>query len=212
MQEKTGINICFLKDIHRRLYGWVVSLSESPYSSVAMAALAFSEAIFFPVPADVLLVALCLGQPKRSFYFGFICVSFSILGGAVAFGLGTLIGYENVLSVFERFYLAHKAELAFSLYRKYDFWAVATAALTPVPYMVFSWLGGIAKINFFGFLLTSIVFRSIRFFSEATIIYIWGEKARLWIERYFNLATIIVILLLIVIAVILKKLSTLFGF
>ncbi len=196
--------------IHRRLYNWVISWADSRYGSIAMGVLAFSEAIFFPVPSDVLLLALCFGRPKRSFHYGFICVSFSILGGCVAFGLGLLIGADRVISTFDLLHLGSKAQKALALYREYDFWAVATAALTPVPYMMFSWLGGIAKINFLGFLITSMVFRSIRFFSEATLIYFIGPKARMWIDKYFNLATILVIILLAGIVFLLKFLSNLF--
>ena len=95
-------------------------------------------------------------------------------------------------------------------YRDYDFWAVAIAALTPVPYMMFSWLGGISDISFAGFVGTSIVFRSMRFFSEAAIIYFVGPKAKPWIEKYFNLACILAIALIAVIFIILRLVSKLF--
>ncbi len=175
-----------------------------------MAALAFSEAIFFPVPSDVLLVALCLGKPKRSFWYGLVCVSFSILGGCVAFWLGMLIGGDRIVSFFDTMHLGGKSSEAMELYRTYGFWAVATAALTPVPYMMFSWLGGISNIDFSGFVLTSIVFRSMRFFSESTIIYLAGPKAKPWIEKYFNLACILVIVILAIIFILMHMLSKLF--
>ncbi len=196
--------------IHKRLYHWVIHWADTPYGSPAMAALAFSEAIFFPVPSDVLLVALCLGRPKRSFRYGLICVSFSIIGGCVAFGLGLLLGGDRVVSMFDFVHLGSKAQQAMNLYRTYDFWAVATAALTPVPYMVFSWLGGIANISFPKFVITSMIFRSMRFFSESAIIYLIGPKAKIWIEKYFNLATIIVIILLAIIFAIFHLLSKVF--
>lgn len=193
--------------VHKRLYHWAISWADTRYGIPAMGALAFSEAIFFPVPADVLLLALCLGRPKRSFLFGVVCVSFSIIGGCVAFLLGLAIGGETVTAVFDFVHLGHKSEQAMALYREYDFWAVATAALTPVPYMMFSWLGGISKISFAGFVVTSMVFRSIRFFSEAAIIYFVGPKAKAWIERYFNLATVLAIALIIVVFTLLHWLS-----
>ena len=199
-----------ISQLHKRIYHWVIHWADTPYGSPAMAALAFSEAIFFPVPSDVLLIALCLGRPKRSFFYGLICVSFSIFGGCVAFWLGVMLGGDRVIEMFDFVHLGGKASQAMSLYREYDFWAVATAALTPVPYMVFSWLGGIAKISFIKFVITSAIFRSMRFFSESAIIYLIGPKAKEWIEKYFNLASIIVIILLVIIFVLLKLLSKMF--
>jgi len=201
--------------VHKRLYLWVMRWADTPYGSPAMGALAFSEAIYFPVPADILLLALCLARPRRSFFFAAVCVTFSIIGGSVAFALGLAIGGERVIAFFDLIHLGpvdlgHRAQQAMGLYQQYDFWAVATAALTPVPYMMFSWLGGISKISFLGFLATSIVFRSIRFFSEAAIIYFVGPPAKRWIEKYFNLASILVIVLIAVVFVILRFVPRLF--
>jgi len=196
--------------VHKRLYHWAIHWADTRYGSPAMGALAFSEAIFFPVPADVLLVALCLGRPKRSFFFGFVCVTFSIIGGCVAFALGLTIGADRVIEMFDLVHLGPKAQQAMALYRQYDFWAVATAALTPVPYMMFSWLGGISKISFAGFVGTSIVFRSIRFFSESAVIYFVGPAAKPWIEKYFNLASVLVIVLIAAVFILLRWVSTLF--
>lgn len=196
--------------VHRRLYNWAIHWADTPYGSPAMAVLAFSEAIFFPVPADVLLLALCLGKPKRSFWYGAICVTFSILGGCTAFALGLAIGGDRVIRALELIHLGPKAEQAMALYRAYDFWAVAIAALTPVPYVMFSWLGGISKISFAGFVGTSIVFRSMRFLSECTMIYFVGARAKPWIEKYFNLVSALVIVLIVLLFLAMKWLSELF--
>ncbi|NLX04411.1 MAG: DedA family protein [Phycisphaerae bacterium] len=196
--------------VHRRMYQWAIHWADTPHGAPAMAVLAFCEAIFFPVPADVLLLALCMGRPKRSFTYGLITVIFSVLGGCVAFGLGLAIGGERVIAMFDLVAMGPKADQAMRLYGQYEFWAVATAALTPVPYMMFSWLGGICSISFAGFVVTSAIFRSMRFFAEAAIMYYVGAKAKPLIEKYFNLATVIVIVLLAVVFVLLQMLSHLF--
>jgi len=181
----------------RRLYEWVLGWAETRHAGKAMAALGFSEAIFFPVPADLLLVALCMGRPKRSFRWALICTFWSILGGTTAMLLGHLVGKERVLEVMEWVYLRGKADLAFGYFEKYGFWAVAVAALTPVPYMVFSWLAGFAEIDWWQFVLASVVFRSMRFFGVGGIVYVFGPRAKRFIDRYFNLVTVIVMALVI---------------
>ena len=134
----------------------------------------------------------------------------SVIGGTIAFSLGLAIGGENVIALFDKVHLGDKANLALGLYQKYDFWAIAISALTPVPYMLFSWFGGMADVSIKKFILISIVFRTIRFGGEALLFYFLGRPARRLIEKYFNLATIIVIILLVILVYAMKKLGHFF--
>jgi membrane protein YqaA with SNARE-associated domain len=182
----------------------------------ALIILAITEPICVPVPADVLVLGLSLGKPKRALRYGLLCSVFSVLGGTIAFSLGLAIGGENVIAFLEQisfgpFQIADKAQRALELYRQYDFWAIAISALTPVPYMLFSWLGGMADVSLVKFVAISIVFRTIRFGSEGLLFYLLGEKARNLIEKYFNIATVVVILLLAIVVFIIKKLGHAFG-
>jgi membrane protein YqaA with SNARE-associated domain len=182
---------------------------------LALIILAITEPICVPIPADVLVIGLCLGKPKRSIRYGLTCAFFSVLGGTIAFSLGLAIGPERVVNFFEHLslgpiHLADKAQQALELYRRYDFWAIAVSALTPVPYMIFSWVGGMAEVSLFKFVAISVVFRTMRFGGEALLFYFLGEKARRLIEKYFNIATVIVIILLMVLAYLMKLLGQLF--
>ena len=200
---------------HRRLYNWVVGWADTRFGVLALIILAITEPICVPIPVDVLVIGLCLGKPKRSLRYGLTCSIFSVLGGTIAFSLGLLIGPERVVGFFEQLSfgpidLGEKAQLALEFYRKYDFWAIAISALTPVPYMLFSWLGGMAEVSLAKFVLVSIVFRTMRFGGESLLFYFLGEKARKLIEKYFNTATVVAIILLALIAYGMRKLGHLF--
>ena len=197
--------------LHRRLYNWVIHWAETRYGVPALIVLAVTEPICVPIPADVLVIALCLGKPRRSLRYGLICSFFSILGGTIAFSLGLAIGPERVVDFFSTIGLGEKAQLALDLYSKYDFWAIAISALTPVPYMLFSWVGGMAEVSLLKFVMISVVFRTMRFGSEGLLFYLLGERARAFIEKYFNLATIAVIILLAVVVYVIKKLGEVFA-
>ncbi len=196
---------------HRRLYNWVVHWADTRYGMAALIVLALTEPICVPVPADVLVIGLCLGKPKRSLRYGLTCALFSVLGGTIAFSLGLAIGPERVVDFFNNISLGAKAQFALDLYTKYDFWAIAISALTPVPYMIFSWVGGMAEVSLLKFVTISIVFRTMRFGGEALLFYFLGEKARRLIEKYFNIATIVVIILLAVVVYVIKLLGRIFG-
>ena len=195
---------------HRRLYNWVVRWADTRFGFLALIVLAVTEPICIPIPADVLVIGMCLGKPKRSIRYGLSCSAFSVLGGTIAFSLGLAIGGERVVDFFNTIGLGAKAQLVLDIYTKYDFWAISISALTPVPYMLFSWLGGMAGVSVLKFVIISIVFRTMRFGGEALLFYFFGKKARRLIERYFNIATIVVIILLAVLVYIIKWLQSVF--
>ena len=195
----------------KRLYNWVLHWADTRFGTLALIILAFTEPIFVPIPVDILLGALCLGKPKRAIRYGLICSLFSILGGTTAFCLGLAFGPDRLVALFNTVGLGSKALLALELYAKYDFWAVAISALTPVPYMLFSWFGGMAKISLPKFVAISIVFRTLRFGSEALLFYFLGKRARVFIDKYFNLATIAFIILLAIAVYVVKLLGHLFA-
>tara|TARA_B100000959_G_C14758215_1_gene532165 strand:- start:321 stop:671 length:351 start_codon:yes stop_codon:yes gene_type:complete len=91
-----------------------------------------------------------------------------------------------------------------SLYNQYNAWAVGIAGFTPIPYKVFTIAAGAFKIDFGVFLLASFVSRSARFFIVAALIYKFGSPIKTFINKYFNLLTIIFTILLILGFVLIK--------
>jgi membrane protein YqaA with SNARE-associated domain len=190
----------------RRLYDWVLHWAATPYGTVALFLLAFAESSFFPIPPDVLLIALCVARPQRSLRFALICAIGSILGGC----LGYLIGWQFMAQVGNRivaFYgLSDKVAYIETLYNTYDAWAVGIAGFTPIPYKVFTIAAGMFKINFTVFILASAVSRSARFFLVGGLIYMFGPRIQRFIDRYFDLLAVTFTVLLVGSFVLLKYL------
>jgi membrane protein YqaA with SNARE-associated domain len=187
-----------------RLYGWVLHWAKTSYGTWALFILAFSESSFFPIPPDVLLIALSVVLPKKSLRYALVCSVGSILGGC----FGYLIGWQFMATVGDaiiRFYgLIEKYEYIQQLYSLYDAWVVGIAGFTPIPYKVFTITAGAFRINFVVFLVASAVSRSARFFIVGGLIYLFGPKIELFIERYFNPLAIAFVILLILGFVVIK--------
>jgi membrane protein YqaA with SNARE-associated domain len=181
----------------RKLYDWVLHWAETPYGSLALIILAFAESSFFPVPPDVLLIALAISIPKKSFFYALESTVSSVVGGMLGYYIGIalmdIIGWRII-----DFYNARElfTEL-FKTFNDYNFWAVLIAAITPIPYKVFTISAGAAGANFGVFMLASIIGRSIRFFAVGTLIYLFGERIRNFIDKYFNLLSIVFVILLV---------------
>ncbi len=190
----------------RRLYDWVLHWAETPYGSWALFLLALTESSFFPIPPDILLIALAVSIPKKSFRYAVICSAGSVIGGCV----GYLIGWQFMSSIGDRiiaFYgLTQKAEYIGALYNTYDAWAVGIAGFTPIPYKVFTISAGAFKINFSVFVMASILSRSARFFLVGGLIYIFGPGIQAFIDKYFNILVTVFTVLLIAGFIIIKYL------
>jgi membrane protein YqaA with SNARE-associated domain len=183
--------------IIKRLYKWVLHWAETPYAVPALFLLAFTESSFFPVPPDVLLITLSISIPKKSFRYALICTIGSVTGGM----LGYFIGFQLMdligMRILNFYGVIDKYEYIQALYMKYDAWAVGLAGFTPIPYKVFTIAAGAFKINFVVFVLASIAGRAGRFFLVALFIYLFGPSIKRFIDKYFNLLTIVFFILLL---------------
>lgn len=181
----------------RKLYDWVLSWAHTPYGVPALFILSFAESSFFPIPPDVLLMALAISIPKRAFRYALVCSIGSVLGGM----LGYLIGYEFMEVVGNRiihmYGLMDKWDYVGGLYNTYAGWAVAIAGFTPIPYKLFTIAGGAFKIDFPVFMVASVLSRSARFFLVAGLIYFFGPPIRKFIDKYFDILAVVFMVLLI---------------
>lgn len=172
-----------------------------PMGSIGLFILAFMESSFFPIPPDLFLIAFSIAEPSYALYFAFICSLGSVMGGVFGYGIG-MVGKKAIL---EKFFSAKKIIKVHKLYSKYGFWAVFIGGFTPIPYKLFTISAGAFFINFKKFILASTIGRSLRFFSEAILIMLYGETMLDFIRNNFNIATIIFVSVLLIILFVHKK-------
>ena len=181
----------------RRTYDLAMTWIQTPYGLWALFLIAFAESSFFPIPPDVFLIALCIAVPAKSFRYAAICAAGSVLGGAFGYLLGMLFMDSVGQAVLDFYGLATKYLTVQELYQQYDVWAVGTAGFTPLPYKLFTITAGAFDLNFPTFVLVSLLSRSARFFLVAALIWKFGGRVRYFLERYFNLLSILFMVLLI---------------
>ncbi|RME62774.1 MAG: DedA family protein, partial [Nitrospirae bacterium] len=161
----------------RRLYDWVLHWAHTPYGTWALFVNAFSEASFFPVPPDVLLMALSLSRPRKAFFYALVCTIGSTIGGAFGFFLG-LKFWSLAQSIVFNYVSQETFETVRQYFLKYEAWAIAIAGFTPIPYKVFTISAGFFRVDFWVFVIASIISRGARFFLVGGLLYIFGEKIK----------------------------------
>lgn len=183
----------------RRLYDWVLHWAETPYGAPALFLLAFAESSFFPIPPDVLLIALCISVPTRAWRFAALALAGSVLGGILGYGIGW--GFWSAVQALFFDYVPGFSPEVFhrvqGLFSEYDFWVVFTAGFTPIPYKVITIGSGVFQINFVVFIVASVISRGLRFFLVAWLLHRYGPGIKAFIDRYFNLLSFVFLVLLI---------------
>jgi membrane protein YqaA with SNARE-associated domain len=173
----------------RRVYDEVIALAARPTASLWLFGIAFAEAIFLPIPPDILLLPMGLARPRRAWRFAAITTIASVAGG----GLGYLVGYALFNQLARPLIHFYHYEAGFAAFQAgFAHWGgaiILMQALLPIPYPVITIACGAAKFNFASFIAFSLIGRGARFFLEATLLRFFGEPAREFIEKRLGLVT-----------------------
>jgi membrane protein YqaA with SNARE-associated domain len=188
----------------RRLYHWILSWANHPWGTVALAVFSFLDSFVFPIPPLFLQVALSLERPKRSFWYATVDTVASVLG-AIA---GYWIGYTLWDSVGVRIVGPISQDTRDMLRDDAFLWTLVYSFI-PLPFKLITLGSGFMHLSLATLLIASTLGRSARFFALAAICYVYGPRARGFIEKHFNgvcLAIgVMIVILIVVLKVILKR-------
>ena len=167
------------------IYKKTIELSAKPAATFYLFLLSFTEASFFVVPPDVMLAPMCLAQPKKIWRLALIAIIGSVLGGVFGYFIG-MFGFNLVQPYIEQYGYQGHYELALQWFSDWGFWAIFIAALTPIPYKIFTIAAGVLVMNFPLFLIASFLGRGLRLFGVACFVKFFGRRVDYFIQRYIN--------------------------
>lgn len=182
----------------RKLYTWTLRWARAKHAPWALFCIAFMESSFFPVPPDVLLIAMVVADKKKWVRFAFICTLGSVCGALLGYAIGWGF-YETVGKLIVKIYhLEHVIEVVGQKYAENAFFTVFTAAFTPIPYKIITIAAGLFRISLTVLIIASVIGRGARFFLVSSALRIFGRRIEHSIEKYFDVFSIIFILLIII--------------
>jgi len=157
---------------------------------------AFAESSFFPLPPDIVLIPMVLARRERAWFYATICTIASVIGGIFGYAIGYFL-FDTVGNYILNLYGYQEAFQSFAArYNEFGVWIVLIAGVTPFPYKVITIASGVTQLNFFVFMLASVVARGARFYLVAGLLWWFGEPIRAFIDRYFGILTIVFMALL----------------
>ena len=170
----------------RSLYNWTMELASDPRAIWLLGFVSFIEAIFFPIPPDVLLIPMILANIKRAWLYAFVATIMSVLGGLLGYAIG-FIAYEQIA---EPLLITLGKQSAMNLFsnsiNENGFLIVLTAGISPIPFKVVSIMSGFTQMPIYVFLVSALLGRATRFFVVATLLRRYGEPIKSFIESYLG--------------------------
>jgi membrane protein YqaA with SNARE-associated domain len=171
----------------RRTYDWCIAAADKPYALWILAAVAFAESSFFPVPPDIMLLPMALARPQRAWLFAALCTIASVAGGVLGYAIGALL-YDSLGQWLIHLYgLGGKVEAFRESYAQWGAWIIIGKGLTPIPYKLVTITSGFAGYDIWLFILCSIIARGGRFFIVAILLNRYGDVIRREIEKRLGL-------------------------
>ncbi|WP_423820768.1 YqaA family protein [Salinisphaera sp. SPP-AMP-43] len=169
----------------RRLYDAVVRAAAHRHAQPWLAALAFSESSFFPIPPDVMLAPMVLARRNRAWRYALIATAGSTIGGLFGYLIGALF-IEQILPWLYDLGYGQGYETVRQWFAEYGFWAVLFAGFSPVPYKLFTIAAGALGMAVVPFALASAVGRGARFFIVAGLVRWLGPTFETRVLKYLD--------------------------
>ncbi len=180
--------------VYLRCLGW----ASHRYATAWLAAVAFTEAIFFPIPPDVLLAPMALARRHRAWWYATVCTLASALGGLCGYLLGTY-AIDWLMPIVVKMGFEQQLIDAGVSFTRWGFWFVFIAGFSPIPYKVFTIAAGMSGMALVPFIAGSIIGRSARYFLICGLIYIGGERMRDQLQKWMEVIGWSVVVLLAVV-------------
>ncbi len=180
----------------KKTYDYFMHLATTKYAMWILALVAFSESSFFLIPPDILLIPIALANNKKAMLAASVCTISSVLGGMFGYVIGYYLRDSVAMPMIH--YFSAESQFAWfeQAYLKYGSAIVFTAGFTPFPYKITTIASGLVEMNFGAFVLMSILSRGARFFLVAGLIKLYGERAKVFIEKNLGLLSFLFVALL----------------
>lgn len=171
--------------IFQPLYERAILWARHPRAPALLTFLSFIEAIFFPVPPELMLAPMCVATPRRGFYYA----SLSLLGSMFGMFVGYAIGYYAIdlaMPLIERMGYGGEFESIKQQAADNGFWLLLIAGFTPIPFKIFTLASGAVGMPLLPFFAGGAIGRGKRVFLVAGAIRLGGEKAEARLRKYIE--------------------------
>lgn len=152
--------------------------ADSRWAEVWLSLCAFFNSFLIPLPAETLLLPLCIARPNRSWRYASIATISSVLGGFAGYAIGAL-AFTTVGSNIVAYYgSTEEFNNLTTQFNSAGMEWILLATITPLPYKLVTVTSGVSGMSLYVFLAASLLGRFVGYFSLAAICWRFGEQAK----------------------------------
>lgn len=168
------------------IYDKTMQWSKHRYAAFWLSFVSFIEAIFFPIPPDVMLAPMAMSKPQMAARYAVYTTIASVLGGIIGYFIG-LYAFDWVKEIIANWGMQASFDKAMHWFEEWGVFIVFLAGFSPIPYKVFTICAGVMQMAFFPFAITAAISRFARFYLVAKLFAWGGEKYADKIRRSIEL-------------------------
>lgn len=191
-----GQNSFFHKSV-QKTYDYMINLAARPNAFWFLAAVAFAESSFFPIPPDIMLIPMVLAMPQKAWKIAGIATAASVLGGYFGYGIGMFLFEVAARPILDFYGYMQQFDVFKGYYHQWGAWIVFGAGITPFPYKVITIASGAVHLDVFTFTIASVLARGMRFFLVAWLLKKYGAPMKEFIEKHLGILSILFLALLV---------------
>lgn len=168
------------------IYDKTMAWSKHKFAAGWLAFVSFIEAIFFPIPPDVMLIPMSMSKPHNATRYAIYTTVASVLGGMIGYAIG-YFAFDWVKEIIYNWGMQANFDKAMSWFETWGVAVVFLAGFSPIPYKIFTICAGVMQMAFFPFVITAAISRFARFIIVAKLSAWGGEKYADKIRRSIEL-------------------------
>lgn len=168
------------------MYDKIMVWSKHKFAAAWLSLVSFIEAIFFPIPPDVMLIPMSMSKPEKATQYAIYTTVASVLGGMIGYGIG-YFAFDWVKEIIYNWGMGAKFEQTVQWFETWGVAVVFLAGFSPIPYKIFTICAGVMQMAFFPFVITATISRFARFLLVAKLSAWGGTKYADKIRRSIEL-------------------------
>jgi membrane protein YqaA with SNARE-associated domain len=181
----------------RGLYDWTIRWTETRWALTALALIAFAESSFFPIPPDVLLIAIVAANASRWLTAALLTTAGSVAGAVLGYYIGAALMATLGQPIVDFYHAQSAWDQVEAFYDTWGVWFLAGAAFTPIPFKVATIAAGATGMPLLPFIIVSALGRGARFFIVAGLLRLYGQPIRAFLEKHFDAMALLFLVLLL---------------
>jgi len=178
--------------VSERLTAWLLSWGDRPSGMVVLVLLTLLEATVFPAPTEAMLLALCVSQPRRTWWFAAIAAVGSLTGGLIGYHVGAFTFPQFGAPVLEWLGFSAYLPRVEAAYREGAWLALVTSGYTPIPYMLYTMAAGAFSVPLETFAAGSLIGRALKYIPIAALAWFLGSAVHRVASRYAARAGLVI--------------------